>query len=55
MRYIPKCEVCGESVPGTHAGCLADPKKRNLGALRIRRGFWGPLYYNYKQEPPKMI
>ena len=24
-------------------------------ALIIRTGFWGPLYYNYKKEPPKII
>ena len=23
------------------------------GALIIRIGFWGPLYYNYDREPPK--
>ena len=25
----------------------------NVGALIIRRGFWGPLYDNYNKEPPK--
>ena len=25
----------------------------NIGALTIRIGFWGPLYYNYKKEPSK--
>ena len=26
----------------------------NKGALMIRRGFWGPLYYiSYNEEPPK--
>ena len=25
----------------------------NTGALIIRIGFWGPLYYNYTKEPPK--
>ena len=25
----------------------------NIGAFKIRIGFWGPLYYNYKKEPPK--
>ena len=24
----------------------------NVGALTIRIGFWGPVYYNYKKEPP---
>ena len=24
-----------------------------IGALRIRIGFWGPLYYNYNKETPK--
>ena len=24
-----------------------------IGALIIRIGFWGPLYYNYDKEPPK--
>ena len=25
-----------------------------IGALLIRIGFWGPLYYNYNKEPPKI-
>ena len=25
----------------------------NVGALIIRKGFWGPLYYNYNKEPPQ--
>ena len=28
------------------------PKPRiNIGALIIRVGFWGPLYYNYNKDP----
>ena len=26
-----------------------------VGALMIRIGFWGLLYYNYKKEPPKIV
>ena len=26
-----------------------------IGALTIRRGFWGPLYFNYNKEPPKIV
>ena len=25
----------------------------NVGALIIRKGFWGPLHYSYNKEPPK--
>ena len=25
----------------------------SIGALIIRIGFWGILYYNYNKEPPK--
>ena len=25
----------------------------NIGALIIRIGFWGPLYYKYNKDPPK--
>ena len=25
----------------------------NVGALIIRIGFWGSLYYNHNKEPPK--
>ena len=28
-------------------------KVNNIGALIIRMGFWGPLYYNYNREPPQ--
>ena len=27
----------------------------SIGALIIRIGFWGPVYYNYNKEPPKMV
>ena len=28
----------------------------NIGALVIRIGFWGPLYYSYNnKEPPKIV
>ena len=26
-----------------------------VGALIIRIRFWGPLYYNYNKEPPKIV
>ena len=25
----------------------------DVGALMIRIGFWGPLYFDYHKEPPK--
>ena len=28
--------------------------KDNIGAFIIRIGFWGPFYYNYHKEPPKI-
>ena len=28
---------------------------QNIGPLIIRIGFWGPLYYNYKKEPPPTL
>ena len=27
--------------------------RENIGALKNRIGFWGPLYDNYNKEPPK--
>ena len=27
----------------------------NIGALIIRIGFWGPLYFHHNKEPPKCI
>ena len=32
---------------------LITPKTSDVGALIIRIGFWGPLYYNYDKEPPE--
>ena len=29
------------------------PKAPNIGALKIRIGFGGPLYYNFNKEPPR--
>ena len=31
----------------------ASEATQNIGALIIRIGCWGPLYYNYDKEPPK--
>ena len=30
-------------------------KLANIGALIIRRGFWGPLYRTSDREPPKIV
>ena len=30
-------------------------KATYTGALIIRNGFWGPLYYTYNTEPPKIV
>ena len=27
--------------------------KTTTGALKMRIGFWGPLYYNHNKEPPQ--
>ena len=27
----------------------------NIGALIIRIGFWGILYYNYNEGPPEIV
>ena len=32
---------------------VLDRPPSNIRALIIRIGFWGPLYHNYNQEPPK--
>ena len=37
-------------VPGL---CCFAAERTNIGALIIRIGFWGPLYYSYIKEPPK--
>ena len=31
-----------------------DVNAGNIEALIIGIGFWGPLYYNYNKEPPKL-
>ena len=31
------------------------PRTANAGALTIRIGFWGPLYYSYNKEPQNSI
>ena len=37
----------------SYRGNEEDSIVANIGALIIRIGFWGPLYYNYNKEPPK--
>ena len=34
---------------------LVPVEELSIGALIIRIGFWGPVYYNYNKEPPKMV
>ena len=34
-------------------GLQREERRANIRALIIRIGFWGPLYYTYKKEPPK--
>ena len=44
----------GNSWPGWVQGhAEPEPKSLNTGALIIRIGSWGPLYYNYNKERPK--
>ena len=38
---------------GIVAGCVFQMLGFNIGALIIRVGFGGPLYYNYNKDPPK--
>ena len=34
---------------------LVSEVRFNIGALIIRIGFWGPLYYIYNAAPPKLV
>ena len=36
-------------------GLYGEGSLDSKGALRIRIGFWGPLYYNYGEEPLKIV
>ena len=42
---------------GNSKACIggAAQPSASYGALTIRRGFWGPLYFNYNKEPPKIV
>ena len=47
---------CLGSLDGHHSQSLHRVKNSDhntIRALIIRIGFWGPLCYNYKKEPPK--
>ena len=35
--------------------CVVVRQVYNIGVPIIGRGFWGPLYYNYDKEPPKIV
>ena len=57
----PSCFPSPASPPGKHcsAGSVAsagttpsEPKSLTVGALRIKIGFWGTLYYNHIKKPP---
>ena len=38
---------------------FSDPATKNnvptIGAVRIRKGFWGLFYYTYNNEPLKLV
>ena len=38
---------------GTDSFSESGPCPKPIGALIIRIGFWGPVYYNSNEEPPK--
>ena len=40
---------------GSFQGYYKGTIRFNIGALTIRMGFWGPFYYHYNEEPPKII
>ena len=51
----------GGDTPGAQSTTSKPPSNRheftldNVEALIIRIGFGGPLYSNYKKEPPKIV
>ena len=47
-----KTEICEGRMSSQIAPQTLEP---TIGALIIRIGFWGPLYYKYNKEPPKYI
>ena len=49
--YGPSCPQQGRDEK--LAGNYLSRAQTNKAALIIRIGFWGPLYYNYNEEPPK--
>ena len=42
---------CQESTTYQSSSAARKNTEANVGALIIRIGFWGPLYYNYNKEP----
>ena len=56
MLQLQDIEVAGHENP---TACSVDEvltgkiESGTIGALIIRIGFWGPLYDNYSEEPPR--
>ena len=51
-----KCALEGAVGGGrTSGGFALGNARENIGALKIRIGFWGSSYYNYNMEPPKVL
>ena len=54
-RHCAQCkydELQGITPPQTPNASCHVQDRRNIGALRIRIGFGGPLSYHYNKEPP---
>ena len=51
--------ACGSGLGGVVSGSLGFLSwvglrgSFSIGALILRIGFWGPLYYSYNKDPPK--
>ena len=49
---MPACDMSSVKVGAQE---ILGRKGQYVGALIIRTRFWGPLYYNYDMEPPKIV
>ena len=53
--------ACGSGLGGVVSGALGFLSwvglrgSFSIGALILRIGFWGPLYYSYNKDPPKIV
>ena len=55
LEYYTRVPIFGNSHVASFYDFIDGIDLDTIGALIIRTGFWGALYFKYNKEPPKIV